>query len=148
MPADGHTPAATGLLSLGQSVGPMARHVKDLELLFNVISDAPQFENKDDASSSQLSIASLAGMRAAFFTGDNTVPVTEETREAVEAAAKALGTGFRRGVFFADLGVVNLPGGQPTLELTGGSAERLFPQDCAGRYWRVETARVLSAAST
>src|ERR1700751_4630264 len=44
---------------------------------------------------------------------------------AKEAAAKALGTGFRRGVFFSDLGVVNLPGGQPTLKLTGGSAERL-----------------------
>lgn len=44
---------------------------------------------------------------------------------AKEAAAKALGTGFRRGVFFSDLGVVNLPGGQPTLNMTGGSAERL-----------------------
>ena len=44
---------------------------------------------------------------------------------AKEAAAKALGTGFRRGVFFSDLGVVNLPGGQPTLKMTGGSAERL-----------------------
>jgi holo-[acyl-carrier protein] synthase len=44
---------------------------------------------------------------------------------AKEAAAKALGTGFRRGVFFADLGVVNLPGGQPTMVMTGGSAERL-----------------------
>ena len=90
VPADGHTPAATGPLSLGECVGPMARHVKDLDLLFRVISDAPQFENNDDASSSQLSVASLAGMRAAFFTGGNTVPVTEETTEAVEAAAKAL----------------------------------------------------------
>jgi holo-[acyl-carrier protein] synthase len=44
---------------------------------------------------------------------------------AKEAAAKALGTGFRRGVFFGDLGVVNLPGGQPTLQMTGGAAERL-----------------------
>ena len=44
---------------------------------------------------------------------------------AKEAAAKALGTGFRRGVFFADLGVVNLPGGQPTMIMTGRSAERL-----------------------
>jgi holo-[acyl-carrier protein] synthase len=44
---------------------------------------------------------------------------------AKEAAAKALGTGFRGGVFFSDLGVVNLPGGQPTLVMTGGSAERL-----------------------
>lgn len=44
---------------------------------------------------------------------------------AKEAAAKALGTGFREGVFFRDLGVVNLPSGQPTLRLTGGAAERL-----------------------
>jgi holo-[acyl-carrier protein] synthase len=44
---------------------------------------------------------------------------------AKEAAAKALGTGFRRGVFFSDLGVVNLPSGQPTLEMTGGAAVRL-----------------------
>jgi holo-[acyl-carrier protein] synthase len=44
---------------------------------------------------------------------------------AKEAAAKALGTGFRQGVFFSDLGVVNLPGGQPTLHMTGGAAERL-----------------------
>ena len=44
---------------------------------------------------------------------------------AKEAAAKALGTGFRRGVFFTDLGVVNLPSGQPTLRMTGGAAARL-----------------------
>ena len=44
---------------------------------------------------------------------------------AKEAAAKALGTGFRRGVFFSDLGVVNLPSGQPTLLMTGGAAARL-----------------------
>ena len=44
---------------------------------------------------------------------------------AKEACAKALGTGFRRGVFFADIGVVNLPTGQPTLALTGGAAAQL-----------------------
>ena len=44
---------------------------------------------------------------------------------AKEAAAKALGTGFRKGVFFSDLGVVNLPGGQPALKMTGGAAARL-----------------------
>jgi holo-[acyl-carrier protein] synthase len=44
---------------------------------------------------------------------------------AKEAAAKALGTGFRDGVFFSDLGVVNLPSGQPTLRMTGGAAARL-----------------------
>ncbi|MFN3591746.1 MAG: holo-ACP synthase [Thermaurantiacus sp.] len=44
---------------------------------------------------------------------------------AKEACAKALGTGFRQGVFFRDMGVVNLPSGQPTLALSGGAAERL-----------------------
>jgi holo-[acyl-carrier protein] synthase len=44
---------------------------------------------------------------------------------AKEAAAKALGTGFRRGVFWRDLGVVNLPSGQPSMLLTGGALERL-----------------------
>jgi holo-[acyl-carrier protein] synthase len=44
---------------------------------------------------------------------------------AKEAAAKALGTGFRRGVFWRDLGVVNLPSGQPSLVLTGGALKRL-----------------------
>jgi holo-[acyl-carrier protein] synthase len=44
---------------------------------------------------------------------------------AKEACAKALGTGFRAGVFFRDLGVVNLPSGRPTMALTGGAQERL-----------------------
>ncbi len=44
---------------------------------------------------------------------------------AKEACAKALGTGFRRGVFFSDLRVVNLPSGQPTLSLHGGALVQL-----------------------
>lgn len=44
---------------------------------------------------------------------------------AKEACSKALGTGFRNGVFWRDLGVVNLPSGKPTLLLTGGAAARL-----------------------
>ena len=44
---------------------------------------------------------------------------------AKEACAKALGTGFRRGVFWRDLGVINLPSGRPTMKLTGGALERL-----------------------
>lgn len=44
---------------------------------------------------------------------------------AKEACAKALGTGFRDGVFWRDLGVVNLPSGQPTFALTGGALSRL-----------------------
>jgi len=44
---------------------------------------------------------------------------------AKEACAKALGTGLHRGVFWRDMGVVNLPGGKPTLALTGGALARL-----------------------
>jgi len=44
---------------------------------------------------------------------------------AKEACAKALGTGFRHGVYWRDMGVVNLPGGKPTMALTGGAARRL-----------------------
>ena len=44
---------------------------------------------------------------------------------AKEACSKALGTGFRQGVFWSDIGVVNMPGGKPTLELTGGALRRL-----------------------
>lgn len=44
---------------------------------------------------------------------------------AKEACSKALGTGFRKGVFWRDMGVVNLPSGKPTLKLTGGAASRL-----------------------
>jgi holo-[acyl-carrier protein] synthase len=44
---------------------------------------------------------------------------------AKEACCKALGTGFRKGVFMRDMGVVNRPGGQPTMALTGGAAARL-----------------------
>ena len=44
---------------------------------------------------------------------------------AKEACAKALGTGLNRGVFWRDMGVVNLPGGQPTMALTGGALARL-----------------------
>jgi len=45
---------------------------------------------------------------------------------AKEACAKALGTGLRRGIFWRDMGVVNLPSGQPTMQLTGGAAKRLL----------------------
>lgn len=61
-------------------------------------------------------------------------PATYAKRFAAkEACAKALGTGFRLGVFHSDMGVVNLPSGQPTLALTGGAAARLAAITPAGR---------------
>ncbi len=44
---------------------------------------------------------------------------------AKEACAKALGTGLRRGVYWRDMGVINLPSGRPTISLTNGAAEQL-----------------------
>jgi holo-[acyl-carrier protein] synthase len=55
---------------------------------------------------------------------------------AKEACSKALGTGIRRGVWWRDMGVVNLPGGRPTMKLTGGARDRLdalTPPGCEAR---------------
>ena len=57
---------------------------------------------------------------------------------AKEACSKALGTGFRRGVYWRDLGVVNLPSGKPTLELTGGAARRLDELTPAGMIAQID----------
>ncbi len=55
----------------------------------------------------------------------NRVETYAKRYAAKEACSKALGTGFRKGVFWKDMGVVNLPSGRPTLKLTGGALKRL-----------------------
>ena len=57
---------------------------------------------------------------------------------AKEACAKALGTGFRAGVFQRDMGVVNLPSGKPTIALTGGALKRLEEITPAGRSAQID----------
>lgn len=57
---------------------------------------------------------------------------------AKEACSKALGTGFRKGVFWRDLGVVNLASGRPTLVLTGGALERLKEMTPPGMQVRID----------
>jgi len=57
---------------------------------------------------------------------------------AKEACAKALGTGMSHGVFWRDMGVVNLPGGRPTLRLTGGALARLQSMLPGGHEARIE----------
>jgi holo-[acyl-carrier protein] synthase len=55
---------------------------------------------------------------------------------AKEACSKALGTGFRRGVYWRDMGVVNLPSGRPTLKLEGGAKQildEITPPGCEAR---------------
>ncbi|HUI17800.1 MAG TPA: holo-ACP synthase [Alphaproteobacteria bacterium] len=57
---------------------------------------------------------------------------------AKEACSKALGTGFRKGVFWRDLGVVNLASGRPTMKLTGGALQRLAELIPAGMEARID----------
>ena len=57
---------------------------------------------------------------------------------AKEACSKALGTGFRAGVFWRDLGVVNLPSGRPSMVLTGGALERLKALTPPGMVARID----------
>ncbi len=55
---------------------------------------------------------------------------------AKEACSKALGTGFRQGVYWRDMGVINLDSGKPTMSLTGGAGQRLaeiLPNGCEAR---------------
>lgn len=57
---------------------------------------------------------------------------------AKEACSKALGTGIRQGVWWRDMGVVNLPGGRPTMQLTGGALRRLEALTPAGHEARID----------
>jgi holo-[acyl-carrier protein] synthase len=62
----------------------------------------------------------------------NSVETYAKRFAAKEACAKALGTGIRAGVWWRDMGVVNLPSGRPTMRLTGGALKRLQALTPAG----------------
>ena len=87
---DGHIPAATGPLSLGACIGPMARTVADLSLLLGVMADPTQFEMSYRDASLDRGVSGLQGLRVAWYTDDGIAPVTRETRDAVAGAARAL----------------------------------------------------------
>ena len=80
VPGELQFPPSTGPYSLGATIGPMARCVSDLRLMFNVLAGIDTRE----------AFASMRGLRVASYTDDGVAPVTEETRRAVEAAARAL----------------------------------------------------------
>lgn len=65
------------------------------------------------------------------------VPTYAKRFAAKEACSKALGTGIHQGVYFRDMGVVNLPSGQPTLRLTGGALKRLESMTPPGMTTRI-----------
>jgi holo-[acyl-carrier protein] synthase len=70
--------------------------------------------------------------------GDRFLETYAKRFAAKEACAKALGTGLRAGVWWRDMGVVNLPGGRPTMELTGGAKRRLLAITPAGHEARLD----------
>jgi holo-[acyl-carrier protein] synthase len=76
--------------------------------------------------------------RAERRSGQNRSGTYAKRFAAKEACAKALGTGFARGVFMSDLSVVNLPGGQPTLQLSGGALARLAQLTPPGTQARID----------
>jgi Asp-tRNA(Asn)/Glu-tRNA(Gln) amidotransferase A subunit family amidase len=82
VPGEGQFPPGIGPYSLGAVIGPMARTVGDLELLFSALAQ--------NRNASLLRPEDLKGTRVAFYTDDGVAPVTEETRKAVKAAAAAL----------------------------------------------------------
>lgn len=65
------------------------------------------------------------GERAKAEGRSSAAPTYARRFAAKEACSKALGTGIRHGVFWRDMEVVSLPGGRPTMRLTGGAAKRL-----------------------
>ena len=89
VPMDGHTPAASGVVSLGASIGPMARRVEDLALLFKVLAEPTHFEAAQNETD-MLSPRSVRGLRVAWYTDDRVTPVSDEVRTAVQAAARAV----------------------------------------------------------
>ena len=90
VPAEGEFPESIGPYSLGAVVGPMARNVKDLRLLFNVLSRADQSRPASSPEVVQQQRELMHGWRVAWYTDDGVIPVTEETCLAVAAAVRAL----------------------------------------------------------
>jgi holo-[acyl-carrier protein] synthase len=78
------------------------------------------------------------GERARAERRRNRVETYAKRFAAKEACAKALGTGLRAGVWWRDMGVVNLPSGRPTMELTGGAKKRLEAITPAGYEARID----------
>jgi len=92
VPSGGQFPPSIGPYSLGAAIGPMARSVGDLKLLFDVLAGNERAGNREDPASagSPGGRGSLKGQRVAWYTDDLVSPVTVETGDAVEAAARTL----------------------------------------------------------
>jgi Asp-tRNA(Asn)/Glu-tRNA(Gln) amidotransferase A subunit family amidase len=87
VPGGGQFPPSSGPYSLGAVIGPMARSVSDLHLLFNALAG---FESSNWARAFEKRRAMMNGWRVSWYVDDGVSPVTEETRRAVKTAAAAL----------------------------------------------------------
>ena len=87
VPGGGQFPPSTGPYSLGAVIGPMARSVSDLHLLFNALAG---IETSSWAKAFEKRRALMNGWRVSWYVDDGVSPVTEETKQAVKAAAAAL----------------------------------------------------------
>ena len=101
------------ILGIGSDLIDITRVAKVIErhgdrFLDRIFTDAERAKAARRANSEKMVVATYAKRFAAK-----------------EACSKALGTGIRRGVWWRDMGVVNLPGGRPTMKLTGGALARL-----------------------
>ena len=90
VPCAGHIPDSTGPAAVGAVIGPMARIVEDVALLFSVIAGLENSESVSRPMSDVLTRMDLRGCRVAWHSFDGVSPVTDETRHAVESAASAL----------------------------------------------------------
>jgi Asp-tRNA(Asn)/Glu-tRNA(Gln) amidotransferase A subunit family amidase len=92
VPCTGHTPPATGALSLGAVIGPLARRVEDLSLLLGVLAKPDTFElaHAPHFESSWEAIELRRGARCAFYVSDGVSPVNDEMSAAVKRAAGVL----------------------------------------------------------
>ncbi len=110
---DGPRPEQGMILGIGSDLIDIRRVAKVIErhgdrFLDRIFTDAERARASRRAKSEKMVVATYAKRFAAK-----------------EACSKALGTGIRRGVWWRDMGVVNLPGGRPTMQLTGGALARL-----------------------
>jgi amidase len=89
VPGAGHAPPVSGLHSLGASLGPLARRVSDLRLLFQVLAGR-EADHTPATSWEEEATKELRGLSVAWYANDGTVKVTDETVAAVERAVGAL----------------------------------------------------------
>jgi amidase len=97
VPSVGHFPPTTGALNAGASLGPLARRVDDLSLLFDALTRKDDDDNAahdlthaNDSGRLAIETQLQRGLRVAYYTDDGVVRVTEDTKRAVESSASAL----------------------------------------------------------